>query len=132
MPPKLILQHPSAPCPFSLTPASPALRRVESFLSAVLLPPPPWLHSHWEQNSWQVRVAACQLPADGLLGRDTGSFQGYLGRQVRGVPAGEEQGASQKARRGTPGQEPVERLVKQGRGEEEVRASPETPGGLRQ
>lgn len=60
------------------------LKEVESFFPyQPFLPPPPWLHSNWEQNAWQGQVDACQLPAGSLLDTEKGSLQCCLRRQVR-------------------------------------------------
>lgn len=46
------------PSPLLLLFPNSATRRVESFFSYQprFTAPPPWLHSNWEQNSWQERV----------------------------------------------------------------------------
>lgn len=90
-PPIPVLQIPTASCHFpTLPPASPALRGVESFFSyqPVLLPPPPWLHSNLEQNSWQGQINNCQLPVG-----EKGPLQfclGRLGEAAERTPQGRE------------------------------------------
>lgn len=129
-PPIPTLQFPSASYPFPPTLASPAVKRVESFLSYQPSSPPPWLHSNCERNSWQGRVGAYQLPGDSFLDKEKVPLQCSLRRQVRGmqIGGGEERTPKGRERHPGPGADGQACAVKSGRERKKAMVGPETPG----